>query len=141
MHIVFSTKNRAKIIPLEMEAELYAYIGGICKNRESTLVAAGGTSDHIHLLISFSKNHLVPQLVGEIKRSSTKLLKARGGMLSKFGWQDGYSAFSVGHSQIDTVKAYISRQKEHHAEKIFEDEMRGFYKKYHIGFDEKYIWD
>jgi putative transposase len=62
-------------------------------------------------------------------------------MLAKFGWQDGYSAFSVGHSQVDAVKAYITNQKEHHRGKLFEDEMRGFYGKYGIEFDERYVWD
>jgi hypothetical protein len=79
--------------------------------------------------------------VGDIKRSSSKWLKTKGGMLHKFEWQDGYSAFSVGHTQIADVTKYIARQKEHHRESLFEDEMRGFYRKYDIAFDERYVWD
>ncbi len=62
-------------------------------------------------------------------------------MLSKFAWQDGYSAFSVGYTQIPEVKKYIANQKEHHKQKLFEDEMRGFYRKYDMEFDERYVWD
>ena len=62
-------------------------------------------------------------------------------MLTKFGWQDGYSAFTVGHSQLAVVKKYIANQKEHHKNTLFEDEMRGFYRKYQISFDEQYVWD
>lgn len=140
-HIIFSTKNRVKVISPEVEKEIYAFIGAICKRYGSVLLSAGGASDHIHLLISVGKNHLVPSLVGDIKRSSSKWLKTKGGLMTKFGWQDGYSAFSVGYLQLDKVKQYILNQREHHAKKIFEDEMRGFYKKYQIDFDEKFIWD
>lgn len=140
-HIVFSTKNRIEIIRPDIEDELYAYIGGILNNHRSKLLMGNGIANHAHLLTSFNKNVLLPDIVGDIKRDSSKWLKTKGGMLSKFDWQDGYSAFTVGHTQIETVKEYIANQKEHHRETMFEDEMRSFYRRYEIPFDEKYIWD
>lgn len=140
-HIVFSTKHRADLIAPEIEAELYAYIGGIIRNFDGKLLAADGTPNHSHLLVSVNKSHLVPAMVGTVKRESTKWIKQWGGMLSKFGWQDGYAAFSVGHSQLPAVKRYIAEQKEHHRNKLFKDELRGFLKKYQIKFDEEYLWD
>jgi putative transposase len=141
VHIVVSTKNRANLISPEIELELFAYVGGIVRNYESVLLAANGTPNHVHLLISLGKRILLPDLVGHIKRNSTKWMKTKGGILTKFGWQDGYSAFSVGHSQLDTVKRYIADQKANHEQRLFEDEMRGFYRKYGIEFDERYVWD
>jgi hypothetical protein len=88
-----------------------------------------------------SKNHLVPELVGSVKRDSSKWIKTKGGILSKFAWQDGYSAFSLGHAQIPQVEKYIAGQKEHHKKKLFEDEMRRFYRKYDVKYDERYVWD
>ena len=141
MHIVFSTKNRVNFIQQEIEDELYAFIGGVVRNYKAVLLKAGGTADHIHLLISLSKNYLVPDLIGAVKRESSSWIKTKIPMLRKFGWQDGYSAFSLGHTQIPAVKKYIADQKEHHKQKLFEDEMRGFYKKYDMEFDERYVWD
>lgn len=140
-HIVFSTKNRASFIDVDIEDELYAYIGGIIRNFDSKLMSANGTPNHGHLLVSTSKNHLVPTLVGAVKRDSSKWIKTKGIKYSKFGWQDGYSAFTVGYSQIPVVEKYIANQKDHHKKRLFEDEMRGFYRKYKIDFDEKYVWD
>jgi putative transposase len=141
-HIVFSTKNRFDLIPHDLEPELYAYIGGILRNLGARLIAAGGTANHIHLLISVNKEHVIPTLVGAIKRESSKWIKTKGGgMLAKFGWQDGYSAFTVGHTQLAAVKRYLANQKEHHQIKIFEEEMRDFYGKYEIEYDERYVWD
>jgi REP element-mobilizing transposase RayT len=141
IHVVFSTKSRVKIIPAEIERDLYAYIGGIVNNHSSKLIAANGTSNHAHLLISLGKTILIPELVGHIKRDSSKWLKSRSSMLAKFSWQDGYSVFSVGHLQLASVVKYIDDQKTHHKNKLFEDEMRGFYKKYDVAFDERYVWD
>lgn len=84
---------------------------------------------------------LIPEIVGKVKRDSSKWIKTKGGLLAKFGWQDGYSVFTVGHTQLDAVKQYIANQKEHHKKVLFEDEMRDFYGRYEIEFDEKYIWD
>ena len=123
-HIVFSTKNRFDFIQPEIEDELFAYMGGIIRNFDGRLLKADGTSNHDHLLVSMSKNHLVPDLIGAVKRESSKWIKTKGKMYSKFAWQDGYSAFSVGYTQIPMVERYIANQKEHHKKKLFEDEMR-----------------
>jgi putative transposase len=140
-HIVFSTKNRVDLIRPEIEDELYAYIGGIMRNLDSRLLIGNGTSNHSHLLCSAGKLVLIPNLVGTIKRNSSKWIKAKGGLLTKFAWQDGYSIFTIGHSQLKDVERYIARQKEHHKKVVFEDEMRTFYKKYEVPFDEEYVWD
>ncbi|HST20332.1 MAG TPA: transposase [Blastocatellia bacterium] len=55
VHIIFSTKHRADLIEPEIESELFAYIAGIAKNNNSKLITAGGTKNHVHLLISLSK--------------------------------------------------------------------------------------
>lgn len=141
LHIVFSTKNRVAMIDPAIEHDLFAYMGGIVRNFDGKLIAADGTANHDHLLVSMGKNHLVPDLVGAVKRDSSKWIKTQDAMFSKFAWQDGYSAFSVGYTQLPIVQRYIANQKEHHKKRIFEDEMRGFYRKYKLEFDEKYVWD
>jgi putative transposase len=55
VHIIFSTKNREDLIRPQTEDRLFAYIGGITNNHKCKLLAAGGTANHVHLLISLSK--------------------------------------------------------------------------------------
>jgi len=140
LHVVFSTKNRFPFISPAVEEELFAYIGGIVNNHGSRLIAAGGTGNHVHLLISMSKNVLIPEFVAELKRDSSKWIKTKGIKFSKFAWQDGYSVFSVGHTQVADVVRYIAGQKEHHQKTLFEDEMRSFYRRYQIDYDERFVW-
>jgi len=141
IHIVFSTKNRANLIQPEIEDELFSYIGGISNNNKSKLLAANGTANHIHLLISMNKNIELSKLVGYIKRDSSKWIKTKGNSYRLFQWQDGYGAFSVGYTQIEDVKKYIAKQKTHHEELSFEDEFRYFLNKYDVEYDERYVWD
>ena len=141
VHIIFSTKYRRNIILPEDEPDLFAYMGGIANNNESKLLAAVGTANHVHLLASQSKKIGVSELVGDIKRDSSVWIKDRGIRYAQFHWQDGYGAFSVGYTQLNAVKRYIARQKEHHARISFEDEFRYFLKKYDMEYDERYVWD
>jgi REP element-mobilizing transposase RayT len=141
VHVIFSTKNRANLIAPEIEAELFSYTGGIVKNNQSALIAANGTPNHVHLLISLGKNVALSSLIGDVKRDSSKWIKTKDDKFNSFQWQDGYGAFSIGQSQTETVKKYIERQKIKHQIVTFEEEFREFLDKYQISFDERYVWD
>ena len=80
-------------------------------------------------------------LLKQIKASSSNWIKATDANLKKFYWQEGYGAFSVNATEIDKVIRYIAEQKEHHQKKTFQDEYRAFLKKYHVEYDERYLWD
>jgi hypothetical protein len=49
--------------------------------------------------------------------------------------------FSVGPADLGALMSYIDGQKAHHRKRGFQDEMRAFFEKYHIAFDERYVWD
>jgi len=137
--IVFSTKNRENLISSNIESELFAYIGGILRKHESNLLAANGTENHVHLLILQSKKIALSDLIREIKRASSLWIKQKDSNFGNFKWQGGYGAFSVSKLQVDVVKNYIAKQKEHHKKESFDDEYRKFLKRYDLDFDEKYF--
>jgi len=141
VHIVFSTKNREPFITEEVKDELFAYIGGICKQMECTPIRVGGHVDHIHILCRLSKKVTIIKLLEDVKKRSSKWVKTKGSDYSKFYWQDGYAIFSVNPDGIPTVKKYIERQSEHHRKKSFKEECRDFFKDYGVIYDEKYVWD
>lgn len=128
------------ILP-EIEKDLYGYLNGIVGNNGSKLILANGTTNHVHLLVSLGKSIAISELVGDIKRDSSKWIKKQDSQFKDFYWQEGYGAFSVGQTQVEDVMKYIANQKEHHKQKDFKDEMRGFYRKYGIEYDERYVWD
>ena len=139
-HIVFSTKHRADLITPAIEPELYAYLGGIAANQQAVLLAAGGTANHLHLLVSQSKNIALKDLLQDLKGDSSKWIKTKGAEFSDFHWQDGYAAFSLGQSQVAKTRAYLAKQKVHHKKTPFEDELKIILDKYDVEYDERYLW-
>lgn len=81
------------------------------------------------------------KLLEEVKSHSSKWIKTKGEDYKNFYWQNGYGAFSVNPSQVDRVIGYIANQHKHHSKKTFQDEYRAFLKKYHVEYDERYVWD
>jgi REP element-mobilizing transposase RayT len=98
-------------------------------------------ADHVHILCRLSKNLAAATLVRELKRESSKWVKAEVPALSAFAWQNGYGAFSVSPGHVPVLKDYIARQEEHHRRRSFQDEFRRLLQKYGIEYDERYVWD
>jgi putative transposase len=141
IHLVFSTKHRQPLIHPPVEEELHAYLGGICNRLGCYSIIVGGYTDHIHILCKLSTKIALMKLVEEVKSHSSKWIKTKGEAYHNFYWQNGYGAFSVSPAQVEVVRAYIANQHEHHRAKTFQYEYRSFLKKYHVAFDERYVWD
>lgn len=142
IHIVFSTKNRYPFLSdRETRNEMHAYLGGTCNHLDCQVLKVGGVADHVHILCALSRKIAVADLVGEIKRESSKWAKSFGSMMTKFSWQNGYGVFSVGETDRERVKHYIDSQEEHHSKKSFQEEYREALKVSGVDFDERYVWD
>jgi REP element-mobilizing transposase RayT len=126
VHVIFSTRNRQSLITPEIEPELFAYMGGILKNNASRLMDAGGTRDHVHLIISQSKNISLSSLMKDVKKDSSVWIKTKSAPLKDFHWQDGYGAFSVSKADLPGLKRYLSNQREHHRKRSFKEELIKF---------------
>ena len=57
----------------------------------------------------------------------------------KFAWQEGYAVFTVSASNVETVRAYIGRQEQHHKKSSFNDELRTLLEKHGVSYDAKYL--
>jgi len=139
LQLVFAVQDRTSLIESEWKDELYKYISGIIQTNNHKLIAINGIPNHIHILIGYKLHQLIPELLQDIKGSSSKWINKRGFVRGKFSWQEGYSAFSYSHSQIDNVVKYIMNQEQHHKKKTFREEYIEFLKQFHIPYNEKYI--
>jgi REP-associated tyrosine transposase len=141
VHIIFSTKDRASSLNAPVRPSLHAYLATVARNADCECYRVGGVADHVHLAVRISRTMTIAKLVEGLKTSSSKWLKTQGAVLAHFAWQRGYGAFSVGPSDLDALTAYIDSQEEHHRTRSFQEEYRGFLKRYGVEFDERYIWD
>ena len=117
------------------------YITGIVQNHHHKMLAIGSIPDHIHILIGYNVNHLIPDLVEEIKTSTNAWIKSEKLSKFKFEWQKGYGAFTLSHSQIDNVIKYILTQEEHHKKKPFREEYLEMLEKNDIIFRDEYVFE
>lgn len=138
LHVVFGTKNRERTLHDALMDELFAYIGGIARNREAVLLHAGGVEDHIHLLVGVPPKIALSDLLRDLKANSSRWLKDEK-QVPGFGWQDGYSVFSVSPSKIAATREYLDRQRQHHEKVSFGRERRDMYDAHGLPYDERYL--
>jgi REP element-mobilizing transposase RayT len=136
IHIVFSTKERRKTIPRNMQERCWSYIAGICKHEKIFVHAIGGMEDHIHLLLQIPPTIALAEAVLTVKSNSSRWMKKE---IKKFAWQEGYSGFGVSKSNVPVVMRYIKNQEQHHKKRTFEQEFRALLEKHGIEFDPKYM--
>jgi REP element-mobilizing transposase RayT len=115
-------------------------MGGIARENGMKALAIGGTTDHVHSLISLPETLSVAKAIQLIKGGSSKWIHDQLPKYRKFEWQDGYGAFSVSALQVKGVIGYINGQKEHHRKKTFEEEFLEFLDEYGAEYDRRYVF-
>lgn len=120
---------------------MHAYLATICRDAGADFVRVGGVSDHVHIVTTLARTLSQAQLIEEIKKASSKWVKALDARYRGFFWERGYAAFSVSPSQLDSVLEYVNKQQEHHRTRTFQEEYRELLRKHGVDFDERFVWD
>jgi putative transposase len=102
-------------------------------------LAIGGTSDHVHVLLSLPATLSVAKAMQLLKGNSSKWLRETFPRMHSFAWQEGYGAFSIAVSGVDATVAYIRNQAEHHRRRSFGEEYLAVLKKHGFAYDESML--
>ena len=137
IHCVYSTERRRNLIAHELQPALWAFKSSIAKQKGIPLICAGGIANHAHILIALPPVITLAKALQTIKSYSSRWMAERG---VKFQWQEGYGAFSVSPSQVDTVVNYIRNQARHHAKRSFEEEFLFLLKSSGVDYDPRYVF-
>jgi len=140
IQVVFAVQGRYNLIRKEHKEELHKYITGIIRNKKQKLIAINSMPDHTHVFIGMKPSIALSDLVRDIKNNSTTFINEKNWVQGKFNWQEGFGAFSYGHSQIDAVVKYIQNQEKHHARKTFKEEYIEILEKFNVEYDTKYLF-
>ncbi len=138
---VFAVSNRMSLIRSEFKEDLYKYISGIVRNQGQKLISINGMPDHVHILIGLRPAMALADLVKDIKADSSNFINDNKWIRGRFSWQEGYGAFSYGHSQLNTIIRYIQNQEKHHTRRSFKTEYLTLLRKFEIAFEEKYVFE
>jgi REP element-mobilizing transposase RayT len=138
-HIVFSTKARQGWLRDEVRLRTHEYLGSAIQGEGGVALSVGGTSDHVHILAKLRQDHAVSDVLCKVKSNSSGWIHRTFAELIRFGWQDGYGAFTVSTSQVEKVRRYILDQEEHHRRMSFEEEFASLLQAHGIEYDERYL--
>lgn len=117
-HVVWCVKYRRKILIPDIEASLMAIIHKIAKDNGFEILEANTDKDHIHLLISCSPQHYIPNIMKALKGVSARFLMKEYGCFLKsklWGghlWNPSYFVATVSENTEAQIREYIQRQKE-----------------------------
>ena len=117
---------------------MHKYITGIIRRNNQKLIAINSQPDHMHLLIGMKPTMRLSDLIRDIKANSSSFIKRKG---KCFSWQEGYSAFSYGQSQLGRIINYIQNQEANHAKRSFREEYLEILNRYKVTCNTKYIFN
>lgn len=134
IHLVWSTKDRRRVITADLKLKLIEHIISNCQLKEIIIEEINCVSDHIHILIRLHPDQNVSKVVQLIKGESSFWINKNKLIAGKFEWQSEYLAVSVSETIVNKVKAYIRNQENHHQRKSFTGELNEILKQ--LGYPE-----
>jgi len=135
--IVFSTKERRPFLRDSWRAKMHEYLGGTVRGLGGIPETIGGVADHVHLLVGLRATHCLADFMKEMKKATS--VWAKDNHEPTFGWQDGYAAFTVSYTHLDSVKEYIRTQEEHHRQTDFVEELKRLLEKNGVEYKPEYL--
>ncbi|MFW9902677.1 MAG: IS200/IS605 family transposase [Candidatus Thorarchaeota archaeon] len=130
IHLIWSTKDREKLIHKDIKYRLYDHIKTNSKSKNIYIDHINGTDNHVHLLISLKGEQSISQVAFLLKGESSHWINVNKLTRTKFEWQNEFIALSVSESSLPKVREYIRNQEIHHKNKSFKEEYEIFIKKY-----------
>ena len=138
-HIVFSTKDRRPLITPDYEPRLYEYIGGIIKGTGGMPLGINIAEDHVHVLAKLRPDRSLSDVLRDLKSNASGWMHNVFPEVRDFSWQRGYGAFTVSQSNVEAVRGYLQRQKEHHTKYTSRNEFVRLLELNGIEFDRRYV--
>jgi REP element-mobilizing transposase RayT len=139
LHVVFSTRERQRVIGAQLRQRLYEYMAGVARKEFGRAIVVGGTDDHVHGLLSVSTDISIGEAMSKWKSLSSGWVHKTFPAMTNFGWQTGYGVFSVSLSRVDKVTQYIEDQVEHHRRYTFQEELAALLKRHGIAYDAAHL--
>jgi REP element-mobilizing transposase RayT len=137
LHIVWATIERRPLLEKPAAAKLSAHLREYAIEKGIYMKINFVNADHTHVLVDLPASKAIEEVVQLLKGGSSHWVNENNLVPGKFGWQRGYGAFSVSHSAVDEVCAYIANQEEHHRKKTFAEELKLFVERYGLKWHEE----
>ena|SRR6202140_4914928 len=130
LHLIWTTLDREPMLTKPAAAKASRFLSRYAAEKGIYMKINYFNADHVHTLIDLPTSKSIEEIMQLFKGSSSHWINENRLLRGKFGWGRGYGAFSVSHSHVDRVAAYIADQDDHHRKRTFGQEFEVFVKKY-----------
>ena len=139
VHLTWATLRREPILPKSAGVEVSGFLTDYAKGKGIYMAINYVNPEHTHALIDLPTSYSVEDVTKLLKGASSHWINKNRVIGSRFRWGRGYGAFSVSHSQLDTVARYIADQEQHHRKRTFIDEYAKLMKAHGLEWDEQHF--
>ena len=130
IHLIWETLAREPMLDKRAAAKASIHLSDYSNEKGIYMKINYFNADHTHALFDLPTNKSIEEVVQLFKGDSSHWINENKLVMGRFAWGRGYGAFSVSHSDVPRVAAYIARQEKHHQEKSFAEEYELFVKRY-----------
>ena len=130
IHLIWETLAREPMLNKRAAAKASFHLSDYAVEKGIYMKINYFNADHTHALFDLPTSKSIEQVVQLFKGDSSHWINENKLALGRFAWGRGYGAFSVSHSDVPRVAAYIAGQEEHHKKKTFAEEFELFVKRY-----------
>lgn len=128
VHMVWKTLRREALLAApEVERAIYRCIEAEAQRLSCPVLQIGGTANHVHIVFPLHATKNIAKVAQLVKGVSSNFANDRSGFHGSFAWSENYGAFSVSERDLDMIRAYIAKQKQHHRENTQIDEWETTY--------------
>ena len=130
IHLIWETLRREPMLDKRAAALASTTLTNHAREKNIYMKINFFNADHTHALIDLPTDKSIEQVVQLLKGSSSHWVNEQELVKGRFAWGRGYGAFSVSHSDVERVAAYIANQEEHHRIWTYAEEYELFVKRY-----------
>ena len=132
LHLTWGTLERRPLLFGSAAAKTSAYLSQYAAEKGIYAKINYVNADHVHVLPDLPTHLSIEELAQFLKGGSSHWINESGLVPGRFGWGRGYGVFSVSHSGVTEVAAYIASQEQHHRKRPYAEEIRRLIEKHEL---------
>jgi len=114
IHLAWTTVDRLPMIDATTQSFLDEFFRKTAAANDVQIVELAILRTHVHMIVRTSARIDLPRLVQFFKGGSSFRASRQPGNILGLRWASEYSATSISPRQLESVRAYLRKQPEHH---------------------------
>lgn len=137
LHLIWTTLDWEPLLTPSACRKASRFLTKYSREKGIYMKSNSFNAEHVHALIDLPTSKSIEEVMHLLKGSSSHWINEQRLLAAKFSWGRGYGSFSVSHSQVNHVVAYLAAQEEHHRTKTFKHEFEMLVKKHGLEWHDR----